>query len=111
MKFRITDLFKSRKTKSLEVHKHTPSDPGTKHGKQEVHIPDKRKDDLRNESTPRTCRSIYSHKKTTYRNVAGVIRWGSSTKNQSQLNLKYRSKRRKKNRKARQQRAINRKAA
>ena len=107
MKFRITDLFKSRNRNQKEV-KHTPKETKPHVSKSKTETPEIPKHQA--EGT-KTRKSNYSHRKSTYSNIAGMVRWGSSTKNQSQLNLKYRSKRRKKNRKARQQRAINRKAA
>jgi len=84
MKFRIKDLFKSRKTKMREQAKQTAPKP-------------KKEDTPRR---PKTRRSAFSH---------GYH--GSSTKNSVMLNLKYKSKRRKKNREARRSRAINRRKA
>jgi len=88
MRFRITDLFKSRKTKIREqAHLPILPPPPKKKEPEENLIPQK---------GPKTRRSIYSH---------GY--GASSTKNNYMLNLKNKSKRRKKNRIARRQRVLN----
>jgi len=80
MKFRIKDLFKSRKTKIRERAQQTTPKP-----KEET-----------KPRRPKTRRSAFSH---GYHS--------RSTKNSAMLNLKYKPKRRKKNRIARRQRVHN----
>lgn len=88
MKFKISDLFKSRRTKVQQAPKPVPQETPIKPKEPENLIPKKER--------PVTRRSVYSH---SYR--------GSSTKNNYMLNLKYKASRRKKNRQARRQRVTN----